>query len=169
MPSDSPPANPFAQAMGTAMGQAKNAADEFARMFSELKLPAMPDTEALLTAHKRNMDTITAANRVAMEGAQAVARRHVEIMQQTMAEISETMRSMSGTESPQARAARQADLLKQAYERAVANTKELSDLIQHSNGEALALLNGRFVEAMSEVKGLMAKAAIEAPGKAGPG
>ena len=163
MASETPPANPFTNAMGSALDQGKNAADEFTRMFSTMKFPAMPDTEALLTAYKRNMDTITAANRVAMEGAQAVARRHVEIMQQTMAEISETMRSLGGTETPQARAARQADLLKQAYERAVANSKELSDLIQHSNGEALALLNGRFVEAMSEVKSLMAKAAIEAP------
>jgi len=168
MPSDTPPANPFTHAMGSAMDQGKTAADEFARMFSTMKFPAMPDTEALLNAYKRNMDTITAANRVAMEGAQAVARRHVEIMQQTMAEISETMRSLGATETPQARAARQADLLKQAYERAVANSKELSDLIQHSNGEAVALLNGRFVEAMSEVKSLMAKAAIEAPGEAKP-
>lgn len=165
MPSDSVPAGPqaFTQAMGTAMGQAKSAADEFSRMFSELKMPPMIGTEALLTAHKRNMDTITAANRVAMEGAQAVAKRHVEIMQQTMAEISETMRSLGSPESPQERATKQADMLKQAYERAVANTKELSDLIQHSNGEALGLLNGRFVEAMGEVKSLMAKSALEAP------
>ena len=37
---------PFAQMMG----QAKNAAEEFTKMFATLKRPALPDSEALLTA-----------------------------------------------------------------------------------------------------------------------
>ncbi len=157
-PRDTPGA-PFASAMTQAMSQAKSAADDFARMFADMKLPAMPDSEALMAAHKRNMDALTRANRAAMEGAQAVARRHMEITQQTMAEISETMRSLAATDAPGDRAAKQAELLKRAYERAVANTRELSELIQHANGEALSVLNQRFVEAMDEVKSLMHQAA----------
>ncbi len=143
--------SPFA----LAMGQAKKASEEFTRIFSELK---MPDTETLTAAYKRNVEAITAANRIALEGAQAVAKRHMEIVQQSISEMTETVRSLSLSEAPQARAARQAELLKHAYERAVANTKEISDLIQHSNAEALALLNRRFVEAMDEVKSVMEKA-----------
>ena len=41
---------------------------------------------------------------------------------------------------PAEEAARQAELLKRSYEHAVNNMRELSDLIQRSNGEALALL-----------------------------
>ena len=37
--------------------------------------------------------------------AQAVAKRHMEIMQQTMAELSETMRALASAEAPQAKAA----------------------------------------------------------------
>ncbi len=147
---------PFTQAMA----QAKSAADEFARMFTDMKLPAVPDSEALMAAHKRNMDALTQANRAAMEGAQAVARRHMEIMQQTMAEITETMRALTASPTPQDRAAKQAELLKTAYERAVANTRELSELIKQANGEALKVLNQRFVEAVDEVKALMHQAAI---------
>jgi phasin family protein len=75
-----------------------------------------------------------------------------------MMEMTEAMRAMASLEAPQAKAAKQAELLKTAYEHAVANMKELSDLIQHSNGEALALINKRFVEAMDEVKALTHKA-----------
>jgi hypothetical protein len=39
----------------------------------------------------------------------------------------------------------------------VAHMKELSDLIQHSNAEALGLLNRRFAEAMDEMKALAEK------------
>ncbi len=132
---------------------------DFTRLFAELKIPAMPDMDAFATANRRNMETFTAANRVALEGAQAVARRHLAIMQQSMSEMTDAIRSLSTTEAPQARAARQADLLKQGYERAVGNLKEISDLIQRSNTEAINLLNRRFVEAMEELKALAEKSA----------
>src|ERR1700710_1096855 len=130
---------------------------EFGKLFADMKLPAMADMDAFVSASRRNMETLTAANRVALEGAQAVARRHMEIVQQNMAEMTEAVRAMSSMEAPQAKAAKQAELLKAAYERAVSNMKELGDLIQHSNAEAVKLLNARFAEAMDEVKALASK------------
>ena len=161
MSSDSgkPDANPFA----AAMEQARQAAEEFGKMLSGAKLPAAPGMEALLAVQKRNMEAFSAANRIAIEGAQTVARRHMEIMQQTMAELGETMRAMTSTEAPQAKAATQTELLKRAYEHAVANTKEMGDLIQHANSEALEQLNHRFVEAMDEMKTLLAKSGTTKP------
>ena len=53
-------------------------------------------------------------------------------------------------------------MLKRAYERAVGHARELSDLMQRSNREALEQLNKRFVEAMDEVKHL-----VDRGGKAG--
>ena len=132
---------------------------DFGKLFADLKLPAAPDMEAFVAASRRNMETLTAANKIALEGAQAVARRHIEILQQSMGELTEAVRAMSSVEAPQAKAAKQADLLKQAYERAVSNMKELGDLIQQSNAEAVNLLNARFVEAMDEVKALANKSA----------
>ncbi len=130
---------------------------EFSRMFGEMKFPMMPDMEMFLSAHRRNMETLSNANRVALEGAQTVAKRHMEIVQQTMQEMGDTIRELTSSESPQARASRQADLVKQAYERAVNHMKELADLIQQSNGEALSMLNQRFTEAMDEVKTMAQK------------
>ena len=130
---------------------------DFGKLFADMKVPAVPDMEAFVNASRRNMETLTAANKVALEGAQAVGRRHMEILQQSMADLTEAVRAMSSVEAPQAKAAKQAELLKQAYERTVANMKELGDLIQHSNAEAVNLLNARFAEAMDEVKALADK------------
>ncbi len=130
---------------------------DYTKLFADMKMPAMPDMEAFVAASRRNMETLTAANRVALEGAQAVARRHMEIMQQNMAEMTEAMKAMATMEAPQAKAAKQAELLKAAYERAVGNMKELGDLIQQSNAEAVKLLNTRFTEAMEEIKQIAAK------------
>ena len=131
---------------------------DFAKMFSDLKMPAMmPGMEQVMNLYRRNMEALSEANRVALEGAQAVARRHMEIMQGTMAELTEQMRGVSPGEGPQARAAKQAELLKRAYEKAVANLRELGDLVQRSNNEAIETLNRRFSEAMDELKALTDK------------
>ena len=132
-------------------------ADEFRKLLGEMKLPALPDTEALMRAHQRNLEAVSAANRIALEGAQAVAKRHIEIMQQTMTELTATLTSLADTSAPQDKAARQADLLKSAYEKAVANSRELGDLIQRANGEALDTLNARVSAAIEELSSLMGK------------
>ncbi len=144
------------------MGQAASSAmstgaAEFSKMFDGLRMPAMPDMDLMLGAYRRNLEALSAANRVALEGAQQLARRNMEIMQQTMGEMTDAMRELSAAESPQDRAGKQAEMLKHAYERAVGHMKELADLIQRSNGEALDVLNQRFAEAVNEARVMVEK------------
>jgi phasin family protein len=148
--------NPFTQTVA----QAAMMTDDFTRLVSEMKLPTVPDTEVLLSLLKRNMETLAGINRIAADSAQAVAKRHIEIIQQTTSDMSETVRSLAAlTGTPQAKAAQQIELLKKAHERALSNTHELSDVIQRSSTEAMELLNHRFTESMDEVKSLVEKAA----------
>ncbi|MFT8247030.1 phasin family protein [Roseomonas sp. BN140053] len=126
------------------------------RMLAEMKLPAMPDLESLAAAQRRNLEALSSANRVALEGAQAVAKRHMEILQQSMSEMTDAMRAVTEQSDPQQKVAKQSEMLKSTYERAVGNMKEIADLIQKSNSEALSVLNRRFAEAMDEVRSLAA-------------
>ncbi|WP_376095337.1 phasin family protein [Roseomonas sp. CCTCC AB2023176] len=126
------------------------------RMFAEMRVPGL-DLDALAAAQRRNLEALSAANRVALEGAQAIARRHMEILQQSMTEMTDAVRIAGTATDPKDSAARQAEMMKTAYERAVANMRELADLIQKSNSEALSLLNQRFKEAMDEVGTMMVK------------
>ena len=138
-------------------GQGNRPEADMMKMLAEFRMPGLPDMEALASAQRRNFEALSAANKVALEGAQAVARRHMEILQQSMSEMTQSMQSMSGARDPQAQATKQAEMLKTAYERAVGNMREVADLIQKSNGEALSVLNQRFTEAMDEVKTMVAK------------
>lgn len=128
-----------------------NSDNDFTRMF---RMPGFPDMEALAAAQRRNMEALAEANRLALEGAQAVAKRHMEMVQQTIGDMTEAMRSMGSVDAPQAQATRQTELVRTAYERATANMQELAELIQKSSGEALGLLNKRFTDAMEEAKAL---------------
>jgi phasin family protein len=130
--------------------------EEMMRAFTSMKMPGLPDFQAFADAQKRNLEALTTANKLAMEGAQAVGRRNMEIIQQVMSEMTQAMQSLGTVEgSPNAKAAQQAELMKTAYERAVANMQEIAELIQKSNGEAVSVLNRRFAEALEEVKSLV--------------
>ena len=133
-------------------------ADEMMKVFGQMKMPGMMDLSSLAEAQKRNMEALATANRLAMECMQAIARRNMEIMQQAMTEMGEAAQRLGSAEaSPQAKAAQQTDMMKAAYERAVGNMKEIADLIQKSNGEALGVLNRRFTEALEEGKAMIIK------------
>lgn len=133
--------------------------DDMMRAFSEFRMPGMPDMQAMMEAQRRNIEALSHANKVALEGAQAVARRNMEILQQSMTEMASAMTSMMSPEgAPADKAAKQAEMMKAGYERAMANMREIADLIQRSNGEALEVLNKRFAEAMEEVRGMVTKA-----------
>jgi phasin family protein len=127
---------------------------DMTKILAEFRLPAMPDITALAAAQQKNLEAITAANKVALEGARAVAERHMEIVQQSVAEMQDAMRAMATPGDAQQQAAKQAEMAKAAYERAVGQMQELADLIKKSSGEALSLLHKRFAEAMEEVKNL---------------
>lgn len=130
--------------------------EEMMRAFTSMKMPGMPDFQVFADAQKRNLEALATANKLAMEGAQAVGRRNMEIMQQVMGEMTQAMQSMTTLEgSPTDKAAQQAEMVKGAYERAVANMREIAELIQKSNGEAVSVLNRRFAEALEEVKGMV--------------
>jgi phasin family protein len=130
-------------------------AEQFTRRIAEMQSLTLPDMDALTTAHRRNVEALSAAYRAAFEGAQVVARRNGEITRQAMAEMEEAVKAVASARAPEEKAAKQVEFLKAAYQHAVANMKELSELIQKSSAEAIGLLNRRFSEGLDEVKALM--------------
>lgn len=148
-----PDASPFAQAME----QARQATEAFSSMFAAMTPTATPGVAAIIAAQQRNIEALSAANRIALENAQAIARRQTEIMQQTLAELGEAVRSLADPGAAPSTPAHQAERMQQAFGRAVANMQELSGLIQRASGEAAGVLNERLAAATEEARALMAK------------
>jgi phasin family protein len=146
-----------AEAAQKVTGAGLSVAEQFSKAIAEMQLLAMPDIDAITTAQRRNMEALSAAYRAALEGAQAVSRRNGEIMRQAMADMEAAVKTIASAQAPEEKAAKQLELLKGTYQHAVANMKDLSELIQKASAEAVGLLNRRFSEGMDEVKALMEK------------
>jgi phasin family protein len=141
----------------TAKEKTEAPADELVKPTAQMTLPAMPDVNALMDAHARNMEALAASMRIAVEGAQTVAKRQMEIMQQTAADLTEGLRSLSMTNGQQSNGAGPAEWAKRTYQHAVANASELAELVRHSNREALDQLHRGFVAGMDEMGSILEK------------
>ena len=150
---------------------------DFTKMFGDFKMPEfgkMPDMtkmmgefgkmpnldmDGVMASQKRNFEALSQANKLATEGFQAVAKRQAEIFKETMEQAQSAMKGMmGGGTSPEANASKQADFAKTAFEKALANMRELAELTTKANTEAFDIINKRVVESLDELKATAAKA-----------
>lgn len=124
---------------------------DVSKMMSDMKVPGV-DMDALMQSQRKNIEAVTAANKLAFEGMQAVATRQTEILRQTMDEMSKMMSDMMSAGTPEDRMAKQADLTKAAFEKSLANMREIAEMIAKSNSEAADVITQRVSATLEEIK-----------------
>ncbi len=122
------------------------------KVMSKFTVPGLA-SGTLVETQRKNLEALTTANKVVFEGAQALAHRQTEIMRQGMEEVSKAMQQMANGGSPEQKLAAQAELMKESYEMALANLRELAEMGAKSQAEAMDVLNKRFTESLDELKG----------------
>lgn len=125
------------------------------KMMKEFKIPGM-DVDGLMSSQRKNLEAIGEANKVAMEGMQAVAQRQAEIMREAMEAMTKATKDMAAIGSPQEATGKQADMVRESFEKAMANMRELAEMVAKSNSEAFDVVNRRMNESLEEFKGVMA-------------
>ncbi len=130
--------------------------DEFAKMMKQYNLPNV-DMDSLVASRKKDLEALTTANRVAFEGLQAVAKRQAEILQETMNEASKVVDALSKAGSPQDVAAKQAEIAKDGFEKALSNMRELAEMVAKANQEATSAINARISASLDELKEMALK------------
>ena len=129
---------------------------DVSKLMAEFKIPGV-DVDSVLATQQKNIQAVTAANQLAFEGMQAVFRRQSEILRQTVEQTTAMVSELMAAGSPEEKVAKQADLVKSAYEKALANMRELAELVARSNTEAAEVISKRVSESLEELKSAVAK------------
>jgi phasin family protein len=137
----------------------KNGLFDVTNVMGEFRVPGI-DLEAAVANQRKNIEALTQANQLAVEGVQALMRRQVEITRQVVEDFSAMFRDFVQPNggSPTDRFAKQAEYSKQAFEKSLSSTKELAALVTKANTEAFNVLNKRVTESFDEVRQLATKA-----------
>jgi phasin family protein len=125
--------------------------NDFTKIFSEFKVPGF-DMQALVATQRRNIEAVSQANQLAVEGVQAVMRRQGEILRQMVEESTNALKDMMAAGAPEAKIAQQTELVKSVFEKALANLRELTEMVAKSNTEAADVLTKRIGESLTELK-----------------
>lgn len=111
--------------------------------FDMSMMPMKPvDPEAVMAAHRRNLDAMTRAGQILADGARSFTQRQSEIVQARMNEFGSKAESYMKTQK-----AGDVDVqggvedAKSAYEQAVADARELMEIVAKAQADALQVVN----------------------------
>ncbi|MBM3620642.1 MAG: phasin family protein [Alphaproteobacteria bacterium] len=138
---------------------------DFTKAWGEFKMPTAADfkfptafnVEAIAEAQRKNIAVMTTANQAAFEAFKTLAERQAEMVKAMTEDFSKAASEIMAAASFEEKAAKQADVAKKTYETAIANLRELSEMIAKSNAQTLDAVNARVAEVIEEVKALLAK------------
>lgn len=131
------------------------------KMFADF--PFKPfDVEAVWAAGRRNMEVWSQANRVAVEGAQALAKRQVEMVRQSFDDFTALVRDLSQPVSAEERITKNTEFAKQAIEKSFSHTREMATLASKTGTEAAELLHRRANEGLDEFRAMTCQKAAKA-------
>ena len=134
----------------------KSVLDQWQKAFGQSQIPQV-DTKALFEIQSKNLYALISANQAVMAGARNLMQRQGELMQEALEEATKAMQDMGTVKNPGEAAEKQTELVQAAFDKALANSKEISELIANNYQEAANAINERFGEALNEIKNTVSK------------
>jgi phasin family protein len=121
------------------------------KAFGDFRLPGL-DVEAIVAIQRKNLEALTQANQLAVEGVRALAQRQAEIAQQAFAGASALFQAWTQPGAPEERLAKNADVAKQAFEKGLADARELSELTAKASTDVFSVITKRVSEGFDEAR-----------------
>ena len=132
--------------------------DAVKKAFEGFKMPGINgmsgfgDVDGLMSAHRRNMETLTAANQAIADSFQAITKRQTEILREYMENLAAAIKDVVSAGSPEASAQRQAEFAKKTMENAVQHMREFAEMTSRSSGEVFEMMNRQVMQNLDEIK-----------------
>ena len=112
------------------------------------------DVETLMVCQRRNIEALSQANQVAVEGMQAVAKRQIEIARQAVEDVTSLFRDLAQPASAEDRIAKNTEYAKQLLDKSVSHGREITLLATRAGTEAADVLRKRASEGFDEIRDL---------------
>ncbi len=110
------------------------------------------DVEAAWAAQRRNLEALSQANQLAVEGVQALAKRQFELTRETFEGFSALWRDLATPASTEDRIAKNTDYVKQMMEKGVKHGGEIATITAKAGSEAAEILHKRASESLDEIR-----------------
>jgi len=134
------------------MAQApQNFTDMFKNLGEQLKIPSF-DVSKIMEHHQKNLEAMTKSWQAMASGASEIATKQRAIFEEAVKDVTTMVQGYKPGGSPQDVMAKQAEFAKKAMEAAIANTKDLAELVQKSSTEAMKIIQQRMKDSFEEIR-----------------
>jgi len=120
------------------------------------KLPGI-DVAAIVDMPRKDIEALMAANRVALEGAQSVGQKQVEMLRTTLDQLSSLIQQATASGKYDGEDRKGGELVQQILQRALENMRELAETAYKSQSVTYAVLTKRIQESLDEARALAAR------------
>ena len=127
---------------------------DIVKLLEQYKLPGI-DVAAIVDMRRKDIEALMTANRVALEGAQSVGQKQVEILRSTLDQLSSLIQQATASGSMTEKTTKTGELVQQVLQRALENMRELAETAYKSQSDTYAVLTKRIQENLDEAKALL--------------
>ncbi|MFO1079525.1 MAG: TIGR01841 family phasin [Reyranellaceae bacterium] len=117
----------------------------------QLKIPSF-DMGKLMEQHQKNLEAMTRSWQAVASGASEVAQKQRAIFEETVKDVTAMVQDYKPGGNPQDMLAKQAEFARKAFEAAIANTRDIAELVQKSSAEAMRIVQDRMKESYEDIK-----------------
>ena len=127
---------------------------DIVKLLEQYKLPGI-DIAAIIEMRRKDIEALMTANRVALEGAQSVGQKQVEILRSTLDQLSSLIQQATASGSMTEKTTKTGELVQQVLQRALENMRELAKTAYKSQSDTYAVLTKRIQENLDEARALL--------------
>ena len=128
----------------------------FKDMFANFKIPGV-NLEQIADQYRANLESVIKANQVAASGMTELGKRQAEIYRQTLDQAMEIVKHSFEDVSPEKRMVKQTELAKLAFDKAISNAKDLSEIATKSGKDAGEVIQQRIKASLDELQKIAKK------------
>ncbi|MEL7429008.1 MAG: TIGR01841 family phasin [Pseudomonadota bacterium] len=128
--------------------------DMFQQFGQNLKLPTA-DVGAVVDYHRKNIQAMQDVTQVTATGARSLMTKQREILEQTLGEAAEMIKSASDMKDPGKMISNQMEFARRSFDATIKNTTEMGEIIQDMNMQNYSVLKSRIEESINDIKETM--------------
>jgi phasin family protein len=129
----------------------QNFTDMFKNLGEQLKIAPF-DMTKIMEHQQKNLEAMTKSWQAMAGGANEIARKQREIFEAAVKDVTAMVQEYKPGGSPQDIMTKQAEFAKKAMEAAIANTRDIAELVQKSTAEAFKIVQDRMKESYEEIR-----------------
>jgi len=129
---------------------------DFSKVWADMKMPEF-DVDALIAVQQKNIEAMNMANKAAVDGWQAFAKKQVELWQAAVEDTGALAQDVAAAKEPADKIAKQAAFAKSSIEAGISNAREAQELAAKATNKTVDIVSKRWVESVEEAVAMVGK------------